>query len=143
MQIYHTNTVERVIFAFSIYLFFSEPYTIREARIHVRHVRDLVRSVDVCDAINGVEGASMSFVDTIAAYGGERSSNNGTNNNRRANSIERTVIDCTPPEYVLPGAKERPLLHLLPLCKESTLQCYKSLAFSAYNPPPGYRKMKG
>ena len=37
----------------------------REARIHVRHVRDLMKSVDSADAYNGVDCASNSFLNTI------------------------------------------------------------------------------
>lgn len=44
----------------------EEPYTVREARIHVRHVRDLLKSLDPSDAYNGVDCNSLSFVNTIA-----------------------------------------------------------------------------
>lgn len=32
-----------------------------------------------------------------------------------------TVVDCQPPEYVLPGNKERPLVPLHPLFKEPSV----------------------
>lgn len=44
----------------------EEPYTVREARIHVRHVRDLLKSLDPIDAYNGVDCNSLSFLSTIA-----------------------------------------------------------------------------
>ena len=37
----------------------------REARIHVRHVRDLLKSVDNQDAYNGVDCNSLSFLNAI------------------------------------------------------------------------------
>lgn len=37
----------------------------REARIHVRHVRDLLKSLDPADAYNGVECNSLSFLSAI------------------------------------------------------------------------------
>lgn len=40
----------------------EEPYTVREARIHLRHVRDLLKSLDPTDAYNGMENASLSFL---------------------------------------------------------------------------------
>ena len=43
----------------------EEPYTIREARLHVRHVRDLIKSLDASDAMNGLNGASISYLNTI------------------------------------------------------------------------------
>lgn len=46
-----------------IITFFSpEPYTVREARIHVRHIRDLLKSLDPSDAYNGVDCNSLSFL---------------------------------------------------------------------------------
>lgn len=45
--------------------FFLEPYTVREARIHVRHIRDLLKSLDPADAYNGVECCSFSFLNII------------------------------------------------------------------------------
>lgn len=44
----------------------EEPYTVREARIHVRHVRDLLKSLDPVDAYNGMDCNSLSFLSTIA-----------------------------------------------------------------------------
>lgn len=37
----------------------------REARIHVRHVRDLLKSLDPSDAYNGVDCSSLSFLNVI------------------------------------------------------------------------------
>lgn len=42
--------------------FTAEPYTVREARIHVRHIRDLLKSLDPSDAYNGVDCNSLSFL---------------------------------------------------------------------------------
>jgi protein TIF31 len=44
----------------------EEPYTVREARIHLRHVRDLLKSLDSSDAYNGIDLNSLSFVNTIS-----------------------------------------------------------------------------
>lgn len=41
---------------------FSEPYTVREVRLHLRHLRDLLNSLDPTDAYNGIEGSSLSFL---------------------------------------------------------------------------------
>lgn len=43
----------------------EEPYTMREARIHVRHVRDLLKSLDPADAYNGVDCSSLSFLNIV------------------------------------------------------------------------------
>ena len=40
-------------------------YTMREARIHVRHIRDMLKALDLTDSYNGVEFNSLSFLNTI------------------------------------------------------------------------------
>uniref|UniRef100_A0A158R5N9 Clustered mitochondria protein homolog n=1 Tax=Syphacia muris TaxID=451379 RepID=A0A158R5N9_9BILA len=106
----------------------EEPYTTREARIHLRHVRELVRSLDTVDALSGADGASLSYLPSMTL-------------GDRKKSLDRTV-ECYPPEYILPGYKERPLTPLMaPLVQLP--YAVKSIAISPYNPPPGPRKMKG
>lgn len=43
----------------------EEPYTVREARIHVRHVRDLLKSLDSADAYTGTECNSLAFLNVV------------------------------------------------------------------------------
>lgn len=45
----------------------EEPYTVREARLHIRHVRDLLKSLDPVDAYNGIECNSLSFLSLISS----------------------------------------------------------------------------
>ena len=45
----------------------EEPYTMREARIHVRHVRDLLKSIEPSDSYNGVDCASLSFLNNVCS----------------------------------------------------------------------------
>ena len=51
-----------VTLGFLLPLSAAEPYTVREARIHVRHIRDLLKSLDPSDAYNGVDCNSLSFL---------------------------------------------------------------------------------
>lgn len=85
----------------------EEPYTMREARIHVRHVRDLLKSVDPADAYNGVECSSLSFLNAVT---------NGDILEKKKTRADS--VDCTPPDCIIPGSKERPLLSLQPQMKE-------------------------
>lgn len=113
----------------------EEPYTMREARIHVRHVRDLLKSMDPADAYNGVDCSSLTFLHTITQ--GDLLEKKKT----RPDSV-----DCTPPEYIMPGAKERPLLPLQPGVTNKSAKtplAIKVLTTSAWNPPPGPRKLHG
>ncbi|XP_020715259.1 protein clueless isoform X2 [Ceratitis capitata] len=111
----------------------EEPYTMREARIHVRHVRDLLKSMDPSDAYNGVECNSLTFLHTI------------TQGDLLEKKKSRSdSVDCTPPDYVMPGVKEAPLIPLQPGLKNSKgPQALKILTSSAWNPPPGPRKLHG
>ncbi|XP_041348382.1 clustered mitochondria protein homolog isoform X2 [Gigantopelta aegis] len=111
----------------------EEPYTVREARIHVRHVRDLLKSVDPADAYNGVDCNSLSFLNTITA---------GDILEKKKSTP--SSIDCTPPEYIMPSASNRPLTPLHPAVKElKGPTCLKVLTYSGWNPPPGNRRMHG
>lgn len=111
----------------------EEAYTMREARIHVRHVRDLLKSLDPTDAYNGAECTSLAFLNVITQ---------GDILEKKKTRPES--VDCTPPEFIIPGNKERPLLPLQPQAKEQKgPQCIKVLTTSGWNPPPGYRKMHG
>ncbi|XP_060599654.1 clustered mitochondria protein homolog [Ruditapes philippinarum] len=109
----------------------EEPYTIREARIHLRHIRDLLKSVDPGDAYAGVDCNSVSFLNIITA-------------GDILEKKHKDSLDCTPPDYIMPGSKERPLLPLHPNIKElKTPPCLKVLTLSGWNPPPGNRKLHG
>lgn len=111
----------------------EEPYTMREARIHVRHVRDLLKSVDPADAYNGVECNSLSFLNVVT---------NGDILEKKKSRADS--VDCTPPDYIIPGCKDRPLLPLQPQAKEQKCPpCLKVLTTSGWNPPPGPRKLHG
>ncbi|XP_069545889.1 clustered mitochondria protein homolog isoform X1 [Brachyistius frenatus] len=116
----------------------EEPYTVREARIHVRHIRDLLKSLDPSDAYNGVDCNSLSFLSIFT------DGDLGDCGKRKKKGNELEQIDCTPPEHILPGSKERPLLPLQPQNKDwKPMQCLKVLTMSGWNPPPGNRKMHG
>ncbi|XP_048468577.1 clustered mitochondria protein homolog isoform X2 [Rhincodon typus] len=116
----------------------EEPYTVREARIHVRHIRDLLKSLDPSDSYNGVDCNSLSFLSLFTE------GDLGESGKRKRKGSELEQIDCTPPEHILPVSKERPLLFLQPQTKDAKpLQCLKVLTMSGWNPPPGNRKMHG
>lgn len=111
----------------------EDPYTVREARIHVRHVRDLLKSLDPVDAYNGADCASLTFLNVVTQ---------GDILEKKRTPVES--VDCTPPVYILPGCKDRPLVPLQPFAKEQkTPQCLKVLTMSGWNPPPGPRKLHG
>ncbi|GFO41251.1 clustered mitochondria protein homolog [Plakobranchus ocellatus] len=85
----------------------EEPYTVREARIHVRHVRDLMKSVDQADSYNGVDCSSLSFLNTITM---------GDILDKKRSKPDS--VDCTPPDAIIPNSKDRPLLPLHPGIKD-------------------------
>ncbi|XP_041657329.1 clustered mitochondria protein homolog isoform X2 [Cheilinus undulatus] len=116
----------------------EDSYSVRDARLHLRHVRDLLRSLDPTDAYNGVNHSSLSYL-TFYTRGDKDSEVIG---NRRTS--EKESVAFKPPEYILPGCKERPLTPLQPVRDDwKPLQCLRVLTMSSWNPPPGNRKMHG
>lgn len=79
----------------------EEPYTVREARIHVRHVRDLLKSLDMSDAYNGVDCSSLSFMNVIAQndFFDQKSKSSKSSSSP---SFRSDQLDCLPPEFVIP-----------------------------------------
>ncbi|XP_026227839.1 clustered mitochondria protein homolog [Anabas testudineus] len=116
----------------------EDSYTVRDARLHLRHVRDLLRSLDPTDAYNGVNGSSLSYLSFYTRTDMESE----VMGKRRAS--EKESVYCSPPEYILPGCKDRPLSPLQPIRDDwKPLQCLRVLTMSSWNPPPGNRKMHG
>lgn len=121
----------------------EEPYTVREARIHLRHVRDLIKSLDYNDAYNGLDCNSLSFLYSITNGDCMTDRQHHANKNNKHSS---PFVDCTPPSFILPGAKERLLkpLHPLQIDEQNKVpSALKVLTASCWNPPPGYRKLHG
>uniref|UniRef100_A0A4W6F6X8 Clustered mitochondria homolog n=1 Tax=Lates calcarifer TaxID=8187 RepID=A0A4W6F6X8_LATCA len=113
----------------------EDSYSVRDARLHLRHVCDLLRSLDPADSYNGVNGSSLSYLTFYTR---------GDKGNVGLSSSEKEYVDCSPPEYILPGCKDRPLTPLQPIRDDwKPLQCLRVLTMSSWNPPPGNRKMHG
>lgn len=108
----------------------------RDARLHLRHVRDLLRSLDPADAYNGVNCSSLSYLSyyTRGAKGKVLSlqgccfflqqsstpfasvlfpSDGDSLGSKQAS--EKESVDLKPPEYLLPGCKDLPLTPLQPI----------------------------
>ena len=131
----------------------DEPYTVRQVRLHVRHVNDLIHSIDLIDNYNAVNCNSLTYVNELTLV---QDDNNNT--------------ALKPFEYILPGTTANlPLLPLHQTAQTSqvanagtnsspsgqkssgkdqaksvtTTNCLKQLTFSGWNAPNGKRKMKG
>uniref|UniRef100_A0A1I7UQN9 Clustered mitochondria protein homolog n=1 Tax=Caenorhabditis tropicalis TaxID=1561998 RepID=A0A1I7UQN9_9PELO len=107
----------------------DEPYTIRDARLHLRQVRELLQfGLNFDQHEPPCTNESQSFLTTINLQPDEKK--------------EPKPSDILPPDHILPGCKDRSLAHLVvPQPKE--LIALKDIAFSPFNPPPGPRKLKG
>lgn len=110
----------------------EEPYTMREARIHVRHVRDLLKSLDPADAYNGMECNSLCFLNAVTQ--GDILGKQFhllklhiiTNCFAEKKKTRPESVDCTPPDYITPESKDRPLTALQPQLKDQKPpQCVK------------------
>uniref|UniRef100_A0A672RRN4 Clustered mitochondria protein homolog n=1 Tax=Sinocyclocheilus grahami TaxID=75366 RepID=A0A672RRN4_SINGR len=108
----------------------EEPYTVREVRIHLRHIRELLKSLDLTDGYNGVEGSSPSFLSCV------------TEECLEGDGLKQ--MSCSPPDHILPGSKDHLLVPLLPHTNfGKSSESLKVLTMSSWNPPPGNRKMHG
>lgn len=83
----------------------EEPYTVREVRVHVRHVNDLIHSIDPIDNFNGTNCNSLSYVNDVT---------NGDISKAKAESVQQKSEDkdYLPPDYILPNAKDVPIMPL-------------------------------
>ncbi|CAF0764388.1 unnamed protein product [Brachionus calyciflorus] len=111
----------------------EEPYTVREVRLHVRHVNDLIHSIDPIDNFNAVNCNSLTYLNDIT---------NGDLTDKK--NMKSDLSDCHPQDFIMPNAKEVAItaVHLNGI-KTRQPSCLKQLTFSGWNPPPGKRKMKG
>ena len=94
------------------------------------------------DAYTGLECSSLSYLNVVCQGDivSEGGSTSGKKQQRGSNG--RQEIDCTPPDYILPGtpAADRLLLPLHPTHKDANkFTCLKVFTTSPWNPPPGHR----
>ncbi|XP_059193770.1 clustered mitochondria protein homolog [Centropristis striata] len=121
----------------------EEPYTAGSARFHLARVLELLRASGPQDALR--EGRSPSILETLT-HTPDASLPNGKSLKRSLSNTktETTNQDGAPPEYLLPGSSERPLMALLPHSSQPETPSYlKDLSLSCWNPAPGHRKMQG
>lgn len=106
----------------------------REARIHVRHVRDILKSLEMADAYNGVDCNSLSFLNVVTQGDLLGMISYYTNYSGikcficiiEKKKTRSESVDCTPPDYIMPNNKDRPLLPLHPTSKDlKGPQCIK------------------
>ncbi|XP_032432290.1 clustered mitochondria protein homolog isoform X2 [Xiphophorus hellerii] len=103
----------------------EDSYSVRDVRVHLRHVRNLLRSLDLA-------GRSLSYLSLF------------TRAHPGSDNMEKDSVSRSPPFYILPGCKERRLIPLQPIRDDwKPLQCLRVLNISSWNPPPGNRKLHG
>lgn len=118
----------------------DEPYSVREARIHIRRLRDLLSTSLYQSSFTATDNLSLSFCTTIAGIDPEDEILKGTKD------ANLPTEECLPPDYsVLDGDAAYPKLEaLIPEYNEPKVQqCLKDLRYSSWNPPPGPRKLAG
>lgn len=123
----------------------EEPYTFHSVRIHLARVLELLRTSGPHDALK--EGRSPSVLDTLTnTQITDSTLHNGKGLKRSLSNTktENTTQNGTPPEYLLPGSSERPLMPLIPQTSQPETPTHlKDLSLSCWNPPPGHRKLQG
>ncbi|CAH3111333.1 unnamed protein product [Pocillopora meandrina] len=119
----------------------EEPYSVREARIHLRRIKDLLSTNFHVNAYSAIDHLSLSFLSAVAGVDVEEEVLRVKGQNVGTVSTE----ECLPPTHVF-ASDEIPCLMepLFPSNAEPKLpQCLKQLSPSAWNPPPGNRRLAG
>ncbi|XP_048834447.1 clustered mitochondria protein homolog [Brienomyrus brachyistius] len=125
----------------------EDSYTPRTIRVHLAHLQDFLRAPSPQDALR--EGRSPSLLNTLSpAHNTENTpggqSGRGARRLPSDSKPEQQTMEGPPPDYILPGSKERPLVPLLPNNTHSEVpNCLIDLSLSCWNPPPGTRKLQG
>ncbi|XP_029016845.1 clustered mitochondria protein homolog [Betta splendens] len=123
----------------------EEPYTVHSARLHLARVVELLRAPRPQDALR--EGRSPSILETLTHTQTPDSSSSNAKNLKRSLSntkTESTHQDGAPPDYLLPGSSDRPIMALLPHSSQPEAPSHlRDLSLSCWNPPPGHRKLQG
>uniref|UniRef100_A0A4W5MGB3 Clu domain-containing protein n=1 Tax=Hucho hucho TaxID=62062 RepID=A0A4W5MGB3_9TELE len=123
-----------------------ESYSLRSARVHLARVLELLRAVGPNNALT--EGRSPSLLDSLththSTDSNVPSKGKGLKRSSSNTKTEPANQEGVPPEYILPGASERPLLAILPHnTRPEVPSSLQDLSLSCWNPPPGHRKLQG
>jgi len=119
----------------------EEPYSVREARIHLRRIKDLLSTNFQVNAFSAVDHLSLSFLSAVAGVDVEEEVVRIKGQTIGTVSTE----ECVPPAQVFVSEENQTLLEPLfpPNAEAKVPQCIKDLFPSAWNPPPGPRRLAG
>lgn len=119
----------------------EEPYSVREARIHLRRIKDLLSTNFQVNAYSSVDHLSLSFLSAVAGVDVEEEVVRIKGQTIGTVSTE----ECVPPAQVFVSEENQTLLEPLfpPNAEAKVPQCIKDLFPSAWNPPPGPRRLAG
>eukprot|EP00731_Ephydatia_muelleri_P023577 Em0015g1160a len=110
----------------------------RDVRVHVQRLKDLLSANPVSQSFTCTDGMTLSLLAAITLKGARGA--------HRGHLKEDSYVE--PPEYGLPhgGDYIPPLTPFLPSGLDAHFkvpECLQSLSYSAWNPPPPPRKLKG
>lgn len=108
----------------SVIKLIEEPYTVREVRLHVRHVNELIHSIDPIDNFMGTNCNSLSYVNEVT--NGEISD--------KAKVEQAQEKSFLPPDYILPNGKDVPVsqLHVNAINKDVSFGFIISVGYLFY-----------
>ncbi|EDV22641.1 uncharacterized protein TRIADDRAFT_28748, partial [Trichoplax adhaerens] len=113
----------------------DEEYNLRDVKIHLRRLRDLLTSFSRVNAYTAQDNMSLTFLSGITEIDIEA---------LKKGSTKESQLDCAPPCYLIPGSATSNGVPLTPLYfNESYQDCLKELSTSGWNPPPPNRKLQG
>lgn len=121
----------------------EEMYNVKEAKSHLRHIQDILRSTEPIDAYLGREQMSLSFVNAVTQNSLLSPKPPGTRGQNAGGSVKSAT---EPSDYAVPGAHDLPIMPLHPLNltgKPPICVSSGGLSFSQWHPPPPNRKLHG
>ncbi|KAL8879015.1 MAG: hypothetical protein Q9198_003292 [Flavoplaca austrocitrina] len=116
----------------------EDPYTERDARMHVVRIREIIGAAgNRVDVLNGVD-AGLSLHESIAPWNGPDAGSAA----KRKSAVSKSAADANP----LADFKFGDLISiptLLPRSQETTSKTIKTLGISSWNPPPPMFRQRG
>ncbi|KAL8885347.1 MAG: hypothetical protein Q9215_006785 [Flavoplaca cf. flavocitrina] len=116
----------------------EDPYTERDARMHVVRIREIIGAAgNRVDVLNGVD-AGLSLHESIAPWNGPDAGSAA----KRKSAVSKSAADANP----LADFKFDDLISiptLLPRSQETTSKTIKTLGISSWNPPPPMFRQRG
>ncbi|KAM7194980.1 Clustered mitochondria domain containing protein [Naviculisporaceae sp. PSN 640] len=117
----------------------EDPYSEKEARIHLVRVRELIGAAgDRTDTVHGIH-AGLSLHDDLVAEAVKQASSFVLSEAKAKNEEERSEVEIEEYDFEAPTS----VFKLVPRRSEVAPRTVKAIGLSAWNPPPAHLRQRG